>query len=98
VTRALDVLLNEQHLRPSQIILGGSSAGGNLVLALLAHLHDPAPGVPWMFLDFWKPREEIWADIFRAGEDFWATLPVKRMAVTVGEFEVFRDDVVTMAA
>jgi acetyl esterase/lipase len=140
--RALDVLLNERHLRPSQIILGGDSAGGNLVLALLAHLHDPAPKVsripgfgetkeqfkgvflfsPWvttslvaasfrenvsrdylnetaarMFLGFWKPREEVWADILRAREDFWATLPVKRMVVTVGEFEVFRDDVAMMA-
>jgi acetyl esterase/lipase len=140
--RALDHLLNEQHLRPSQIILGGDSAGGSLVLALLAHLHDPAPGVPrisgfgeageafkgvflfspWvttslaaasfrenasrdylngtvveMFLDFWKPREEVWADILRAKEDFWATLPVQRMMVTVGEFEVFRDDVRSMA-
>lgn len=141
--RALDVLLNEQHLRPSQIILGGDSAGGNLVLALLAHLHDPAPGVPrisgfgeeageafkgvflfspWvttslaaasfretasrdylnevaarMFLDFWKPREEVWADILRAKEEFWATLPVKKMRVTVGEFEAFRDDVAMMA-
>jgi acetyl esterase/lipase len=141
--RALDVLLNERHLRPSQIILGGDSAGGNLVLALLAHLHDPAPGVPrisgfgkeageafkgvflfspWvttslaaasfrenasrdylnetaarMFLGFWKPREEVWADILRAKEDFWGTLPVEKMVVTVGGFEVFRDDVVLMA-
>jgi acetyl esterase/lipase len=50
-----------------------------------------------MFLGFWKPREEVWADILRAREDFWATLPVKRMVVTVGEFEVFRDDVAMMA-
>ena len=141
-TRALDFLLNEQHLRPSQIILGGDSAGGNLVLALLAHLHDPAPGVPrvsgfsetkeqfkgvflfspWvttslaaasfrenalrdylnetaarMFLGFSKPRQEVWADILRAKEDFWDTLPVKKMVMTVGEFEVFRDDVAMMA-
>ena len=143
--RALEVLLNEQHLRPSQIILGGDSAGGNLVLALLAHLHHPAPGVsrisgfgeagekeqfrcvfllsPWvttslsaasfrenasrdylhraavrMFLDFWRPREEdVWADILRAEKDFWATLPVARMVVTVGDSEVFRDDVKAMA-
>lgn len=142
--RALDFLLSEQHLRPSQMILGGDSAGGNLVLALLAHLHDPAPGVPrisgfggqageeafkgvflfspWVttslaaasfrenasrdylhegavriFLDFWKPREEVWADILQANDDCWSTLPVKQMVVTVGEFEVFRDDVITMA-
>jgi len=141
--RALDVLLDEQHLRPSHIILGGDSAGGNLLLALLAHLHDPAPGVPrifgfgkeageafkgvflfspWvttslaaasfrknacrdyldesavrMFLDFWKPRDEVWANILQAKEEFWATLPVARMLVTVGEFEVFRDDVRSMA-
>lgn len=142
--RALEVLLNEQNLRPSQIIIGGDSAGGNLALALLAHLHHPAPGVsrisgfgeadeehfkcvflisPWvttslsaasfrenaprdylhketakLFMDFWKPRkEDMWADILRAKEGFWATLPVAQMVVTVGEFEVFRDDVETMA-
>lgn len=35
---ALDLLLHEKRYRPEQIILGGDSAGGNLVLSLLAHL------------------------------------------------------------
>lgn len=56
---ALNHLLNEQHLRPSQIILGGDSAGGNLVLALLAHLHDPAPGVPRISAGFGETKEQF---------------------------------------
>ena len=33
-------------LRPDQIVLGGDSAGGNLVLALLAHLSDTGQDMP----------------------------------------------------
>lgn len=47
--RALDFLLyDKQGTRPSQLIVGGDSAGGNLVLALLAHLKQPHPatGIP----------------------------------------------------
>lgn len=139
--RALDFLLNEQLLRPSELILGGDSAGGNLVLALLAHLKQPQPAVspvkgfgvkdrfkgvflisPWVtlplssnsfaenpsrdytskqtmatFVNFWSPLEEVWADPLQAGTEFWNTIPVERMFISVGGFECFRDDVVKMA-
>jgi hypothetical protein len=40
----------------------------------------------------------VCADVLRTKDDFWATLPVKQVVVVmVGEFEVFRDDVITMA-
>lgn len=37
------------------------------------------------------------ADVLPTKDDFWATLPVKQVVVTVAGFEVFRDDVITMA-
>lgn len=40
---ALRFILRSHH--PSQIVLGGDSAGGNLVLALIAHLMQPSPYV-----------------------------------------------------
>ncbi|KFY79740.1 hypothetical protein V499_01309 [Pseudogymnoascus sp. VKM F-103] len=40
---ALDYILSTHH--PSQIILGGDSAGGHLVLSLLAHIQRPNPSV-----------------------------------------------------
>ncbi|KAF3767802.1 hypothetical protein M406DRAFT_69916 [Cryphonectria parasitica EP155] len=40
---ALRLLLQYRH--PSDIIIGGESAGGNLVLAVLAHLQQPKPGL-----------------------------------------------------
>lgn len=139
--RALDVLLNEQGLRPSQLILGGDSAGGNLVLALLVHLKEPHPAIPpvegfkagdkfhgvflispWVtipqtassfnenatrdylnrqriarFLDFWRPCDEVWADPLKAGAEFWKTIPADEMFISVGGFEVFKDDVIKMA-
>lgn len=42
---ALQYLLEQRGGDASNIIIGGDSAGGNLTLALLAHLRDPAPGV-----------------------------------------------------
>lgn len=38
--------LLRRGLRPDQIVLGGDSAGGNLVLALLAHLSDTGADMP----------------------------------------------------
>lgn len=40
---ALDLLLKTR--KPSQIIVGGDSAGGNLTFALIAHLHQPHPSL-----------------------------------------------------
>lgn len=40
---ALGCLL--EYRQPSQIIIGGDSAGGNLTLALLAHLRSPHPDI-----------------------------------------------------
>lgn len=40
---ALDYILRTHH--PSQILLGGDSAGGHLVLSLLAHIKSPNPSV-----------------------------------------------------
>lgn len=40
---ALDYVLRTHH--PSQILLGGESAGGHLVLSLLAHIQSPHPSV-----------------------------------------------------
>ena len=37
------------------------------------------------------------ADVLPTKDDFWATLLVKQVVVTVGEFDVFRDDVIAMA-
>jgi acetyl esterase/lipase len=39
----------------------------------------------------------VCADVLPTKDDFWATLPVKQVVVTVAGFEVFRDDVITMA-
>lgn len=43
---SLRYLIEEQHLSPSDIILAGDSAGGHLILGLLAHLVEPAPYAP----------------------------------------------------
>lgn len=40
---ALRYLLGEMSLRPDEVVLGGDSAGGQLVGALLAHIVQPAP-------------------------------------------------------
>ena len=37
------------------------------------------------------------ADVLPTKDDLWATLLVKQVVVTVGEFDVFRDDVIAMA-
>lgn len=138
---AMNLLLTTLGCRPEQVVIGGDSAGGNLVLALLAHIKQPHPLVPnveqvpmdgelkgallispWVtgattaasydenakkdyltreavkdFVQQWAPKEEMWADFFQAPTGFWTRLPAKRVLLTVGGFEVFRDDVRTFA-
>ncbi|PNS20941.1 hypothetical protein CAC42_2872 [Sphaceloma murrayae] len=48
---ALNWLLAQGGKRPSQIIIGGDSAGGNLALALFSHILHPHPQVPMVKLD-----------------------------------------------
>ena len=44
---ALNYVIHTLHKDPSNIIIGGDSAGANLVLALLSHLSHPHPsGIP----------------------------------------------------
>ncbi|PYH44777.1 lipase/thioesterase family protein [Aspergillus saccharolyticus JOP 1030-1] len=43
---ALQYILRETDRSPSQILLGGDSAGGNLVGAVLTHLTHPHPDLP----------------------------------------------------
>jgi acetyl esterase/lipase len=138
---ALNLLLIQLGCQPNQMVIGGDSAGGNLALALLAHIKQPHPLVPnveqvsiddgklkgallispWVsnaltaasyeenskrdflnrkametFIRLWAPKDEIWANL-QAPTDFWVGLPVKRVLLTVGGFEVFRDDVRTLA-
>jgi len=47
---ALQHLLNARNLTPENTILYGESAGGNLVLSLLAHLKSPHPSAPMIKL------------------------------------------------
>lgn len=134
---ALNLLLTQLECGLGQIVIAGDSAGGNLVLALLAHIKQPHPLVPkiesltrteklkgallispWVsnafttesykenagkdyllhesmesFTQSWCPERELWADFSQAPADFWRELPVERVLLTVGGFEVFRDDV-----
>jgi acetyl esterase/lipase len=139
---ALNLLLNQLGCQPNQVVIGGESAGGNLALALLAHIKQPHPLVPnieqvsidtklkgallispWVsnaltaasyeenvekdflnrkametFIRLWAPKDEMWADcLLQAPIDFWVRLPVERVLLTVGGFEVFRDDVRRLA-
>ena len=43
---ALDYVLNDLGRSPSDVLLAGDSAGGNMCLALLLHLSHPSPDVP----------------------------------------------------
>lgn len=138
---ALNLLLGKLDCQLGDIVIGGDSAGGNLVLALIAHMKQPhslVPAVrslagdsklrgavlisPWVsqtdtatsyaensardyltreamtfFTRQWAPKDEFWADLFKAPTEFWKDIPVKKALVTVGGFEVFRDDVQEMA-
>lgn len=138
---ALNLLLNQLGNQPNQVVIGGDSAGGNLALALLAHIKQPHPRVPnveqvsvdnklkgallispWVsnaltavsyeenyrkdflnrealkrFIRLWAPKHEMWADCLQAPLNFWVGLPVERVLLTVGGFEVFRDDVRRLA-
>ena len=48
---ALDYVLNDLGRSPSDILLAGDSAGGNMCLALLSHLSHPSPDVPEVRVD-----------------------------------------------
>lgn len=43
---ALRYVLDQKHRQPSEIIIGGDSAGASLSLALLSHLSHPCPEFP----------------------------------------------------
>ena len=43
---ALNYVHEEKHRSPSEIIIGGDSAGGALTLAILSHLSHPSPDFP----------------------------------------------------
>lgn len=138
---ALNLLLANFDCQLGDMVLGGDSAGGNLVLALIAHIKQPHPLVPiisslagddklrgavaispWVsqtyntksvventpkdylspvsmtkFTEKWAPKEELWANSLKAPVDFWKELPVKRTLLTVGAFEILRDDVRELA-
>ncbi len=46
VTEAVRVLLGDEGIAPADLIVAGDSAGGHLLVSLLAHLTRPCPGVP----------------------------------------------------
>lgn len=138
---ALNLLLSKLDCQLKNIVIAGDSAGGNLVLALIAHMKQPHPLVPavdslaghsklrgavlispWIsqtytatsyaknaakdylgsasitaFTKQWAPEDELWADFLKAPADFWKDIPVRKTLLTVGGFEVFRDDVLEMA-
>jgi acetyl esterase/lipase len=48
---ALDYVLNHLGRFPSDVLLAGDSAGGNMCLAVLSHLSHPSPDVPEVKLD-----------------------------------------------
>lgn len=51
---ALQLILS--HREPSQVIIGGESAGGNVALAIMAHLQQPKPGITPLSLS--SPRQQ----------------------------------------
>lgn len=50
------------------------------------------------FISAWKPViDDKWAELLHAGTpDLWSNLPAKRILVTAGTFEAFRDDIVAI--
>jgi len=48
---ALDYVLNDLGRFPSDVLLAGDSAGGNMCLAVLSHLSHPSPDVPALKVD-----------------------------------------------
>jgi len=48
---ALNHLLNERRRSPSEIIIGGDSAGAAITLAILSHLSHPCPEFPNVTID-----------------------------------------------
>ncbi|KAF2224898.1 Alpha/Beta hydrolase protein [Elsinoe ampelina] len=73
----LNYLLTEGGKRPSQIIIGGDSAGGNLASALLCHLLHPHPEVEPVKLS--EPLAGAlllspWVEFIRADEHYRANM------------------------
>ncbi|KAF4552661.1 Alpha/beta hydrolase fold-containing protein 7 [Elsinoe fawcettii] len=73
----LNYLLTEGGKRPSQIIIGGDSAGGNLTAALLCHLLHPHPQVTPVNLS--EPLAGAlllspWVEFIRTDEKYWANM------------------------
>ena len=127
--------------KPSEITIGGDSAGGNLTLACISHLIKPCPYIsplpldkgdklrgalmisPWVkfdteansfksnartdflgvpileeFTSYFKPkRDDIWCEPINADASFWQDIPVKSAIITAGTWEVFYDDILTLA-
>ena len=52
-------LVDELHISPSRIIIGGDSAGGNLALQLLRHIIEPHPDVSITFTSSYVPAKCI---------------------------------------
>lgn len=48
---AIKYVIKDLRRSPSEILLGGDSAGGNLCLAVLSHLLSPSPDVPELEID-----------------------------------------------
>jgi acetyl esterase/lipase len=47
---SLDYVINDLKHSPSDVILAGDSAGGNMCLAVLSHIMHPSPDVPTLNL------------------------------------------------
>jgi acetyl esterase/lipase len=134
---AVNFLLGDRGIKPEDLVIGGESAGGNIVLAVLAHIQKKHPDIPaiqgislqhqlkgvflpspWVsnklatesyrqnaaidylnatkmqnMIDHWRPAGEVWADQLLVDSTFWTNLPVKRILVTGGTWEVFADDI-----
>jgi acetyl esterase/lipase len=50
-TEALRYIVSQTHHSPSDVLVGGDSAGGNLAVGVLSHLSHPHPAIPELKLD-----------------------------------------------
>jgi hypothetical protein len=69
IVAALSYRIDATHGQPSNIIIAGDSAGGNLTMSLIVHLHHPCPHVPVVKpeaplggLALISPRVSCWTD------------------------------------
>ena len=129
-----------QNHSPSQIVIGGDSAGGNMSLAVLSHIIEPSPYTaplalngaklrgallisPWVtfstaapsfeanakadflckrildeFADALEPKmDEVYSEPVVAKPEFWKNMPVAKILITAGDWEVFLDDIQSLA-